>query len=363
MRGTLLGTMGFVNECTSPRMRRDNKRKTLGGAVVITRIFRSAPIGFGLLLTAFSTLAHAQSIPKTVTLVVPYAAGGGTDTVARLIGERMSRTLGQTVIIENVVGGGSTLANDRVARSAPDGSTILINHVGLLAAPSLFTNLRYDTKTSFEPVGLVNNAPMVLIGRKSIPGAGPKDYVEWIKAQGDKANFAHGGLGTNSHLCAVMMGNVLGFKPTVAAYRGSAPAISDLLAGQIDLLWDQVTNALPQIQAGTLHGIAITSSERLEQLKDVPTTAELGMPEVSYSMWHGLYVAKGTPKETVTALNAALRAALAEPVVVEKLKQLGTVPFPAAEQTPEAHARLFAADLPRVAKLVESSGAKPSEAQ
>jgi tripartite-type tricarboxylate transporter receptor subunit TctC len=363
MRGTLLGAVGFANQRTSPRMRRDNKRKALGGAVVITRIFRSALIGSGLLLTALSTLAHAQSIPKTVTLVVPYAAGGGTDTVARLIGEQMSRALGQTVIIENVVGGGSTLANDRVARSAPDGSTVLINHVALLAAPSLFTNLRYDTKTAFEAVGLVNNAPMVLIGRKSLPGAGSKDFVAWIKAQGDKANFAHGGIGTNSHLCAVMMGNVLGFKPTVAAYRGSAPAIADLLAGQIDLLWDQVTNALPQIQAGTLHGIAITSSERLEQLKDVPTTAELGMPEVSYSMWHGLYVAKGTPKETVGALNSALRQALSDPGLLEKLKQLGTVPFPDSELTPEAHARLFATDLPRVAKLIESSGIKASEAK
>jgi tripartite-type tricarboxylate transporter receptor subunit TctC len=330
-------------------------------AVVINPLCRRALMG--LLLAALSTQPHAQSTPKTVTLVVPYSAGGGTDTVARLIGERMSRALGQTVLVENVVGGGSTLANDRVARSTPDGSTVLINHVALLAAPSLFTNLRYDTKTAFEPVGLVNNAPMVLIGRKSIPGAEPKDFVAWIKAQGEKANFAHGGIGTNSHLCAVMMGNVLGFKPTVVAYRGSAPAISDLLAGQIDLLWDQVTNALPQIQAGTLHGIAITSSERLEQLKDVPTTAELGMPEVSYTMWHGLYVAKGTPKETVAALNAALRKALSDPDLVEKLKQLGTLPFPDNEMTPDAHARLFATDLPRVAKLVESSGIKASEAK
>ncbi|MEH2550724.1 tripartite-type tricarboxylate transporter receptor subunit TctC [Bradyrhizobium sp. AZCC 2262] len=344
----------------SARMRHNDKGRD---AVVINPLCRSALVGLGVLLAFLSAPAHAQSNPKTITMVVPYAAGGGTDTVARLIGERMSRTLGQTIIIENVVGGGSTLANDRVARSAPDGSTVLINHVGLLAAPSLFINLRYDTKTAFEPVGLVNNAPMVLIGRKSIPGEGPKDYVNWIKAQGDKANFAHGGLGTNSHLCAVMMGNVLGFKPTVVAYRGSAPAIGDLLAGQIDLLWDQVTNALPQIQAGTLHGIAITSPQRLEQLKDVPTTAELGMPEVSYSMWHGLYVAKGTPKETINALNSALRAALAEPELLEKLKQLGTLPFPDKELTPEAHASLFAADLPRVAKLIESSGIKASEAK
>jgi tripartite-type tricarboxylate transporter receptor subunit TctC len=328
---------------------------------VINRLCTRALMG--LLLAVVSTHVHAQSTTKPVTLVVPYAAGGGTDTVARLIGERMSRALGQTVIVENVVGGGSTLANDRVARSAPDGSTVLINHVALLAAPSLFTNLRYDTNTAFEPIGLVNNAPMVLIGRKSIPGSGSKDHVAWIKQQGERANFAHGGIGTNSHLCAVMMGNVLGFKPTVVAYRGSAPAIGDLLAGQIDLLWDQVTNALPQIQSGALHGIAITSSERLEQLKDVPTTAELGMPEVSYTMWHGLYVAKGTPKDIVGALNGALRKALADPTLLEKLKQLGTLPFPENEMTPEAHARLFATDLPRVAKLVESSGIKASEAK
>ena len=328
---------------------------------MINRLSGLALMGLCLLPAALSTEVHGQSSPKIVTLVVPYAAGGGTDTVARLIGERMSRALGQTIIIENMVGGGSTLANDRVARSAPDGSTILINHVALLAAPSLFVNLRYDTKTAFEPVGLVNNAPMVLIGRKTIPGKDPKDFVAWIKAQGDKANFAHGGIGTNSHLCAVMMGNVLGFKPTVVAYRGSAPAIGDLLAGQIDLLWDQVTNALPQIQAGTLHGIAITSPKRLDQLKDVPTTAELGMPEVSYTMWHGLYVVKGTPKETVNALNSALRKALSDPGLQEKLEQLGTLPFPDSEMTPEAHASLFAADLPRVAKLVESSGIKAAE--
>jgi len=315
------------------------------------------------LLAALTSPVAAQPITKNVTIVVPYSAGGGTDTVARLIGEQRSRALGRTVVIENVVGGGSTIANDRVARSAPDGSTVLINHVALLAAPSLFNNLRYDTQTAFEPVGLVNNAPMLLIGRKSIPGSGPKDQVAWIKQQGAKANFAHGGIGTNSHLCAVMMGDVLGFKPTVVAYRGSAPAITDLLGGQVDLLWDQVTNAITQVQSGALHGIAVTSPQRLEQLKDVPTTAELGMPEVSYTMWHGLYVTKGTPKDIVDALNAALRKAVSDPGVLGKLKDLGTVPFPEAEMTPAAHARLFASDLPRVTKLVESSGIKASEAK
>ena len=330
---------------------------------MIDPLFRRALTFICLILVALTSQAGAQSISKTVTLVVPYAAGGGTDTVARLIAEQMSRALGQNVVIENATGAGGTIANERVARSAPDGTSVLINHVALLAAPSLFNNLRYDTQTAFEPVGLVNNAPMLLVGRKTIPGAGPNDFVNWIKTQGAKANFAHGGVGTNSHLCAVMMGNVLGFKPTVVAYRGSAPAITDLLAGQIDLLWDQVTNAITQVQSGALHGIAITSSERLEQLKDVPTTAELGMPEVSYTMWHGLYVAKGTPRPVIAALNAALRKAASDPGVVAKLKQLGTLPFPGADMTPEAHARLFAADLPRVSKLVESSGVKASEAK
>ena len=320
-------------------------------------------LGAFLLLAACMPQASAQPASKPVTLVVPYAAGGGTDTVARLISEHMARALGRSVIIENQVGGGGTIANDRVARSAPDGTTILINHVALLAAPSLFNNLRYDTQTAFEPIGLVNNAPMLLVGRKSIPGGGPKDFVAWIKEQGPKANFAHGGIGSNSHLCAVMMGNVLGFKPTVVAYRGSAPAITDLLGGQVDLLWDQVTNAITQVQSGGLYGIAVTSPQRLEQLKDVPTTAELGMPEVSYTMWHGLYVAKGTPRETIDALNIALRKAVSDPVIVAKLKDLGTVPFPEAEMSAEAHARLFASDLPRVAKLVESSGIKQSEAK
>ena len=323
----------------------------------------AAWLAAGLLSAMAAGPAAAQAIARQVTLVVPYSAGGGTDTVARLIGNQMSRTLGQPVVIENVVGAGGTRANERVARSEPNGTTVLINHVALLAAPSLFTNLRYDTEKDFEPVGLVNNAPMLLVGRKSIPGQEAKDFVAWIKLQGAKANFAHGGIGTNSHLCAVMMGNVLGFKPTFVAYRGSNPAITDLMAGQIDLLWDQVTNALPQVQSGMLHGIAITSTARLDELKDVPTTAELGMPEINYTMWHGLYVAKGTPKEIIAALNDALRKAVTDPDVVAKFKQLGTVPYPEKELSPEAHARLFTADLPRVAKLVEASGARPSEAQ
>ena len=324
--------------------------------------FTAVALGaIGVAVTAAPS--HAQSLSKPVTLVVPYAAGGGTDTVARLVADKMSAAIGQSVIVENVTGAGGTIANERVARSAPDGTTVLINHVALLAAPSLFTSLRYDTATAFEPVGLVNNAPMVLIGKKQIPGASPKEHLAWIREQGVKANFAHGGVGTNSHLCAVMMGNSLGFKPTFVAYRGSGPAITDMLAGQVDLLWDQLTNALSQIQAGTLHGIAITSKSRLAEIPDVPTTAELGIPDLDYTMWHGLYVAKGTPRPLVDALNKGLRAAVSDPAVVAKFKSLGTTAFPADQLTPEAHAKAFTSDMPRIAALVASAGVKPADAK
>lgn len=306
---------------------------------------------------------RAQTSSGVITIVNPYAAGGGTDAVARLIGERMSRALGRPVIVENVVGAGGTIANDRVARSSPDGSTILINHTGLLSAPSLFNNLRYDTKTAFEPIGLVNIAPLLLVGRKSIPGAGPKDYVAWMKAQGAKMTFAHGGVGTNTQLCAVLIGNVLGFKPVFAAYRGSGPALTDLVAGQIDLMCDQATSALPQVQAGTLHGIAVTSKTRLDQAPDIPTAAEVGLSDLIYTFWHGLYVPKGTPKATITALNAALRAAVGDPGIQGKLKALGTDTFPDERMSPEAHAALFAEDLDRITTLIESSGIKASEAK
>jgi tripartite-type tricarboxylate transporter receptor subunit TctC len=315
------------------------------------------------LSTLFSASAHAQLPSRIVTIVVPYAAGGGTDAVARLIGEKMSGALGRTVIVENVVGAGGTIANDRVARSTPDGTTILINHTALLSAPSLFSNLRYETRTAFQPIGLVNIAPLLLVGRKTIPGSGPKDFVAWMKEQGAKLTFAHGGVGTNTQLCAVLIGNVLGFKPVFAAYRGSGPALTDLVAGQIDLICDQATSALPQVQAGLLHGIAVTSTARLEQAPDIPTAAEVGLSNLVYTFWHGLYVPKGTPKETVAALNAALRAAVSDPGVRAKLKAIGTEPFPDDRMSPEAHAALFAEDLDRITKLVESSGLKPSEAK
>ena len=330
---------------------------------MINRFLGSALATLSLLLVASTTQGHAQSSAKTVTLVVPYAAGGGTDTVARLIGERMSRTLGQVIIVENQVGGGSTIANDRVARSAPDGTTILINHVGLLAAPNLFTNLRYDTMTAFEPVGLVNIAPMLLIGRKSIPGSTPQEFVAWIKAQGDKANFAHGGIGSNSHLCAVMIGNVLGFKPTIVAYRGSGPAIADM-AGRTDR--PVVRSGHQRVAAGSgrhaarhrdhVVGTSRTVKGRADHRRTRHAPGQLF--DVAWALRRQGHAEGNRRGAERGAPRGAGRSGLAS-----QLKELGTLPFPDDQLSPEAHARLFAADMPRVAKLVESSGIKASEAK
>ena len=283
--------------------------------------------------------------------------------MSRLIGENMSRTLGQTVLVENVVGAGGTLANDRVARSAPDGSTMLINHVALLAAPSLFNNLRYDTKTAFEPVGLVNNAPMALIGRKSIPGSGPKDYVSWIKEQGAKANFAHGGTGTNSHLCGVMMGNVLGFKASFVPYRGSAPAINDLLGrtsrssvGPVDerAVADSGRNA-----ARHRHHIARAAGTGEGRADDRRTRhARAQLHHVARALrgeGHAEAGNRRTQRSVAQGGRGSRRGGEAEAARKPA--------FPDKEMTPDAHARLFAADLPRVAKLVESAGIAVSEAK
>jgi tripartite-type tricarboxylate transporter receptor subunit TctC len=233
----------------------------------------------------------------------------------------------------------------------------------LTISPSIYQGPDADVAKSFVPVALVAVSPQILAVTPSLPVTSLAEFIAYAKASPGKVNFGSAGVGSQPHVLGELLKLVVDIKLTHIPYRGSAPAITDLLGGQIDLLWDQVTNAITQVQSGALHGIAVTSPQRLEQLKDVPTTAELGMPEVSYTMWHGLYVAKGTPKDIVDALNGALRKAVSEPGVVAKLKDLGTVPFPEAEMSPAAHAKLFASDLPRVAKLVESSGIKQSEAK
>ena len=314
--------------------------------------------------TICATAAGAETFPeRPLTIVVPYAPGGPTDVIARVLGERMGRTLGQTFVTNNLPGASGTIAADHVARSTPDGYTLLLHHTALVAAPSLFLNLRYDTRSAFAPVGLVNTGPLVIVGRKSLPATTAQELFAWIRANGDKVTVGHSGLGSSSHLCSVLLELALGTKMTFVTYRGAAPSMTDLMAGQIDLVCDQSTNSVPQILAGTIKAYAVTSAERNAALPDVPTTAEVGQSSVTFSIWHALYVPKGTPTAIVERLNAALAEAVEDKAVQDKFALVGTVVYPKAMRSVAAHAELFGKEYDRLARLIEAAGIRSGEAK
>ena len=313
---------------------------------------------------SMAVAAAAQTFPsRQVTITVPYTAGGPTDVIARILGEHMGRTMGQPFVIDNAAGAGGTIAADKVAHAAPDGYTLLLHHLALVAAPSLYTNLRYDTRTAFAPIGLVNTGPLVIVSRKSLPAKNAAELFAWIKANGEKVTAGHAGAGSNSHLCEVLLAQALGTKMTYVAYRGAAPALNDLIAGQIDLICDQSTNSVPQILAGTIKAYALTTAERNAAIPDVPTVAEVGIPDVNFSVWHGLYAPKGTPPAVIAKLNSELVTAVDDPEVQKKFAAVGTVVYPAAQRSIAAHADLFTKDFDRITKLIEAAGIKQAEAK
>ncbi len=303
----------------------------------LTACLRLIAAAIGLLAAGAPIPAAAQSFPtQNIILMVPFAAGGPSDAIARLLGQSMSRTLGQQVVIENVVGAGGTAAAARLAKSAPDGHTILIHHIALMAGAFLYSNLPYET-LEFQTIGLVNSGPMVLATRKDYPAATPVELFAKLKADGTKTTIAHGGIGSNAHLTGLLLQQALGTKMTEVAYRGTGPAMNDLVGGQVDILFDQSTNAVPQVEAGTIKGVAVTSMQRLEALPNLPTVREIGLPSVEFTLWHGLYAPKGTPQPVVDRLNGALRIALNDPIVRERFAAFGTQLFPEGEWTPAAH--------------------------
>lgn len=313
----------------------------------------------GLLSLSLSAPALAQAFPtKPITVIVSFAAGGPSDVIARLLGEQMGKTLGQPVVVENVAGAGGTAGAKRLAAAEPDGHTILIHHLALAAAPALYANLGYDTKTAFAPIGLVNTGPMVIASKLALPPTDAKAFFPYIKANAEKLTIAHAGVGSNSHLCAVLMSQQLGAKFNQVAYRGTGPAMNDLVGGQIDILCDQSTSAIPQIQGKSIRAYAVTSAQRLGVLPETPTMAEAGA-KLDMTIWHGLYAPKGTPAAVLDKLNAALRVALKDPGVVEKFKAFGTSTFPESELTREAHAKLFAAEVDKWATSLAAAGVKP----
>lgn len=313
----------------------------------------------GLLAMALPGAGLAQTYPtKPVTIIVSFAAGGPSDVIARLLGEQMSKTLGQTVLVENVAGAGGTAGAKRLAAATPDGHTLLIHHLALAAAPALYGNLGYDTKTDFLPIGLVNTGPMVVASKLALPATDAKGFFAYAKANADKLTVAHAGVGSNSHLCAVLMSQQLGAKFAQVAYRGTGPAMNDLVGGQIDILCDQSTSAVPQIQGEKIRAYAVTSTERLDILPTIPTAKEAGT-DLEMTIWHGLYAPKGTPAPVLDKVNAALREALKQPAVVEKFKGFGTSVFPEAEWTREAHARRFLAEVDKWAVSLKAAGVTP----
>ncbi|HEU4519740.1 MAG TPA: tripartite tricarboxylate transporter substrate-binding protein [Microvirga sp.] len=282
--------------------------------------------------------AAAQDYPsRPITMIVPFAAGGPSDAIARLLAQSMSGTLKQQVVIENVAGAGGTTGAARLAKAEKDGYTVLIHHVALAAGASLYKSLAYDTLGDIEAVGLVNYGPMVVTTKKDYPANDAKTLLAKLKADGSKTTAAHAGVGSNSHLCNLLLQQALDVRFTEAAYRGTGPAMNDLMAGQVDLLCDQSTTAVPQIQGGTIKAHAVTSKDRLAVIKEVPTLAESGLPNFEFTIWHGLYAPKGTPAAAVEALNKALQVALDDANVKARFADVGTQVFPAAERSPSVH--------------------------
>jgi tripartite-type tricarboxylate transporter receptor subunit TctC len=300
----------------------------------MTRILAGS---FAALAMLFGPLVHAADYPsKPITMIVPFSAGGPTDTVARLLGQAMGADLKQTVIVENVAGAGGTVGAGRVARADPDGYTIFLHHIGQSTAPALYRKLPYNAVDDFAPIGLVTDVPMTLVARSNFPPKDLKDLVVYVKQNKDKVTYANAGLGAASHLCGMLFMTAIDTDLTTVPYKGTGPAMNDLLGGKVDFMCDQTTNTTSQIKAGKIKVYAVTTKKRVPSLPDVPTAAEAGLPKFEVTVWHGLYAPKGTPKAIIDRLDAALKVALKDPTLKQRFADLGTEPVTDDLATPEA---------------------------
>ncbi|HZB31102.1 MAG TPA: tripartite tricarboxylate transporter substrate-binding protein [Streptosporangiaceae bacterium] len=303
----------------------------------------------------------AEGYPdKNITVVVPFSAGGPTDTVTRLIAEPMAAKLGTKVVVQNVEGAGGTVAAGQVARDKPDGYTVLMHHIGMSTAPALYQDLGYQPLESFEMVGLVTEVPMTVVARKDFAPTTLQDLVTYVKANANKVTLANAGIGAASHLCGLLFQTATGVKLQEVPYEGTGPALTDLVGGQVDFMCDQTTNTTGQISAGKVKAYAVTTPERVKSLPNLPTTTEAGLPQLKVSVWHGLYVPAGTPQEVVQKLSEALKAALADQGVIGQMAKLGTAPVPARDATPQAHRAKLQEQLGTWAKVISSAGVKAS---
>ncbi len=311
----------------------------------------------GIAGLALAAGAQAQGYPtKPVYLYIPFAAGGPTDTLGRNLAQVMGKSLKQQVIVENVVGAGGTIAVARAAKAAPDGYTVLLHHIGMSTAPSLYRTLTFDPLKDFEYIGEVADVPMTLIARGNFPANDFKEFLAYVKANKDKLSYANAGLGAASHLCGLLFMTAIQTDLTTVPYKGTGPAMNDLLGGQVDLMCDQTTNTTAQITAGKVKVYGVTSSKRVPSLPNIPTLAEQGLKNFEVVVWHGLYVPKGTPKPVVDKLVAALQDSVKDADFKANLAKLGAEPVSADRAKPEALQKLLAAEIAKWAPIIKKAG-------
>lgn len=317
-----------------------------------------AAAAIGLVAASSTTSAWAEFPDKPVTLVVPFSAGGPSDKIARDLAEALRKPLGQTVIVDNTAGAGGTIGAARVARAAPDGYTLLVHHIGISTAPALYKKLPYKTLEDFEYLGLINEAPSTLIGKPGLAANHFADLRQWINANNGKVNIANAGVGSASHLCGLFLQASLPSKMTFVPYKGTAPAMTDLMGGQVDLMCEQATNAVPQIEAKKVKVFGVTSQQRmaLPALAQTPTLAEAGLAGFEMSVWHGVYAPKGTPAAVLAKLNAAIRAALKDPDLIQREEALGVRVVTDARLAPAEHKKYVEGEMRRWAKIIKDSG-------
>jgi tripartite-type tricarboxylate transporter receptor subunit TctC len=308
------------------------------------------------LVAAAPAMSQANWPDKAVILVVPFAAGGPTDLVARLIAVPMGKSLGQTVMVENTVGAGGTIAAARVARAAPNGYTLFLHHLGMSTAPALYKKLSFDPLKDFEYIGQVVDVPMTLLARKNFPPNNFKELEAYVRANKDKVSLANAGLGAVSHLCGLLFMSQIGVELTTVPYKGTGPAMNDLLGGQVDLLCDQTTTTVPMINDGRVKVYGVTTLKRLTVLPNVPTLDEQGLKGFEVKVWHGLYAPKGTPKPILDKINVALRAALLDPMLKQRMAELSSDIAPMDKVTPAGLKTQLEAEIAKWSPIIQKAG-------
>jgi len=307
------------------------------------------------------TAAHATDFPikgKPITIVVPFSAGGPTDRVARDLAEALRTPLGATVVVDNAPGAGSSIGANKVAKALPDGHTLLLNHIGMATMPTLVRNLPFKVESDFEYLGLINEVPMTLVGKPTLPANNYKELLSWIQQNKGQVNLGNAGVGSASHLCGLLLQNALQIDMTTVPYKGAAPAMTDLLGGQIDLMCDQTTNTSNQIEGKKIKAYAATTAKRLKTpaLKDLPTLQELGLKGFEVTIWHGLYAPKGTPADVRAKINAALKVALKDPEFIKKEEGLGAIIVTDKRVESAEHKKFVASEIAKWSPVIKAAG-------